>query len=76
MMTKETTLVREGIVSEALPAGQFRLQVDDGYVLATVANRVRRELRYLAAGERVLFETSAYDLQRGRIIGRCLEQAV
>lgn len=70
-MGKEDVVVHRGRILEVLPGGQFRIQGEgEGVVLATVANRVRRELRHLRVGEAVAFETSAYDSQRGRIIAR------
>lgn len=76
-MTKESVVRHEGRILDVLPGGQFRiLSEGDVVVLATVANRVRRTLRHLRAGEPVAFETSAYDAQRGRIISRVEDQGL
>lgn len=76
-MAKESVVIHEGRILDVLPGGQFRVLAEgDVVVLATVANRARRELRHLRAGEPVAFETSAYDLRRGRIVSRAEGQGV
>lgn len=71
-MAKEQGIPYRGRILEVLPSGQFRVQApDDIIVLATVANRARRDLRHIAVGEAVRIEVTPYDRHRGRIVARC-----
>lgn len=65
-MAKEQGIPYRGRILEVLPSGHFRVQApDDIIVLATVANRARRDLRHLAVGEAVRIEVTPYDRHRG-----------
>ena len=56
---------------EALPATQFRVQLDNGHeVLAYLSGKMRRYYIRILLGDRVKLEMSPYDLSRGRIIYR------
>ena len=61
----------EGVVVEALPGTQFRVQLDNGHVvLAYPSGRLRRYYIRILLGDRVRLELSPYDLTRGRITYR------
>jgi translation initiation factor IF-1 len=61
----------EGVVTEALPGTQFRVQLDNGHeVLAYPSGRLRKYYIRILLGDRVRLELSPYDLTRGRITYR------
>jgi translation initiation factor IF-1 len=68
---KEEKIEVDGIVVEALPATQFRVELDNGHVvLAYLSGRMRRHYIRILRGDRVRVELSPYDLTRGRIAYR------
>jgi translation initiation factor IF-1 len=70
-MGKEEKIELEGTVVEALPATQFRVELDNGHeVLAYLSGKMRRYYIRILLGDRVRVEVSPYDLTRGRIVYR------
>jgi translation initiation factor IF-1 len=66
----------EGTVVEALPATQFRVELDNGHeVLAYLSGKMRRYYIRILLGDRVKVEVSPYDLSRGRITYRYRKDA-
>lgn len=71
MAKKEEKVELEGTVIEALPATQFRVELDNGHeVLAYLSGKMRRYYIRILLGDRVRVEVSPYDLSRGRITYR------
>jgi translation initiation factor IF-1 len=71
MAKKEEKVEMEGTVIEALPATQFRVELDNGHeVLAYLSGKMRRYYIRILLGDRVRVELSPYDLSRGRITYR------
>ncbi|HET6682024.1 MAG TPA: translation initiation factor IF-1 [Gemmatimonadaceae bacterium] len=71
MMSKETALELEGVVTEVLPSTTFRVDLENGHsVLASLAGKMRRFRIRVLTGDRVKVEVSPYDLTRGRITYR------
>ena len=61
----------EGVVIEALPGTQFRVELDNGHtVLAYLSGKMRKYYIRILLGDRVRLELSPYDLERGRITYR------
>ncbi len=71
-MAKEDTKIQfEGTIVEALPATQFKVQLDNGHqVLAYLSGKMRKFYIRILLGDRVKVEVSPYDLTRGRIVFR------
>ncbi len=70
-MGKEDKITVEGNIVEALPATQFRVQLDTGHeVLAYLSGKMRKYYIRILLGDRVRVELSPYDLTRGRIVYR------
>lgn len=68
---KEEKIVMEGTIVEALPATQFRVQLDNGHeILAYLSGKMRKYYIRILLGDRVRVELSPYDLTRGRIVYR------
>ncbi|MCH7589031.1 MAG: translation initiation factor IF-1 [Chloroflexi bacterium] len=71
MAKKEEKIELEGIVTEALPSTQFRVELDNGHkVLAYLSGKMRKYYIRILLGDRVRVELSPYDLTRGRITYR------
>jgi translation initiation factor IF-1 len=67
-MAKEELLEFDGVVTEVLPDGNFRVRLDNEHeVLAYTAGKMRKFRIRTGVGDRVIVEMSPYDLQRGRI---------
>jgi len=71
MPKKDEKIEVEGTVVEALPATQFRVELDNGHqVLAYLSGKMRKYYIRILLGDRVRVELSPYDLTRGRITYR------
>lgn len=59
----------EGVVTEALSNGNFRVELNDsGHLLiATLSGKMRMHYIRILPGDKVKVEMSPYDLNRGRI---------
>jgi len=67
-MAKEELLEFEGIVTEVLPDGNFRVKLDnDHIVLAYTSGKMRKNRIRTLTGDRVRVEMSPYDLDKARI---------
>lgn len=72
-MTKgaEEKTILDGIVTDALKGGRFRVQLDNGVeVLAHLSGKMRIHYIKIVLGDRVRIEFSPYDDKKGRIIQR------
>jgi translation initiation factor IF-1 len=70
-MSKEDHIEMEGVVSEVLAGGLFRVETDDGLeVLAHLSGKMRRYRIRVVLGDRVTVAVSPYDPSRGRITYR------
>lgn len=71
MAADNDTILVEGTVTEALPAGMFRVEINDTHsVLAHLSGRMRRNRIRVLPADRVQVELSPYDLTRGRLVYR------
>ncbi len=70
-MSKEDFLEFEGVVTELLPEGRYRVKLDnDHMVLAYTAGRMKRNKIRTLVGDRVTVEMTPYDLSKARITFR------
>lgn len=70
-MAKEEILEFDGVVTEVLPDGHFRVKLENDHeVLAYTAGKMRKFRIRTGVGDRVIVEMSPYDLTRGRITYR------
>jgi translation initiation factor IF-1 len=68
LMAKEEILEFDGVVTEVLPDGNFRVKLDNDHeVLAYTAGKMRKFRIRTGVGDRVIVQMSPYDLERGRI---------
>ena len=73
-MAKEELIEMTGKVDEVLPDTRFRVTLDNGHQLvAYSAGKIRKNHIRILAGDRVSLELSPYDLSKGRINFRFIE---
>nr|YP_010731921.1 translational initiation factor 1 [Phyllosiphon coccidium]WDY12752.1 translational initiation factor 1 [Phyllosiphon coccidium] len=74
--TDEQPIVEmEGIVTQNLSNGLFRVKLTNGFVvLAHLSGKIRRNYIRILLGDRVTLHLSPYDLRRGRIVYRLPQQ--
>ena len=74
-MAKEELLELDGVVDEVLPDSKYRVTLENGVVVnAYASGRMRKNHIRILAGDKVSLEVSPYDLSKGRITFRHLEQ--
>jgi translation initiation factor IF-1 len=74
-MSKEDVIEMMGRVSEVLPDSRFRVDLENGHkLIAYTAGKMRQHHIRILAGDKVSIEISPYDLTKGRITFRHLEQ--
>lgn len=74
-MAKEELLEMNGVVDEVLPDSRYRVTLDNGHhLIAYSAGKMRKNHIRIIAGDKVSLELSPYDLTKGRITFRHLEQ--
>ncbi len=70
-MAKEDVIEVEGVVVEALPNTNFKVELENGHqILAHISGKLRMNYIKILPGDKVKVELSPYDLTRGRIIWR------
>jgi translation initiation factor IF-1 len=65
-------IIKEGVVTEALPNTMFRVKLDkeDREILCTLSGKMRMYKIRVLPGDRVKLEMTPYDENRGRITYR------
>nr|YP_009476910.1 translational initiation factor 1 [Adenocalymma divaricatum]AVM81448.1 translational initiation factor 1 [Adenocalymma divaricatum]AVM83815.1 translational initiation factor 1 [Adenocalymma gracielzae] len=67
----EQKWIHEGLITESLSNGMFRVRLDnEDLVLGYVSGKMRRNFIQILPGDKVKIEISGYDSTRGRIISR------
>ncbi len=70
-MAKEDVIEVEGVVVEALPNTNFKVELENGHqILAHISGKLRMNYIKILPGDKVKVELSPYDLTKGRIIWR------
>jgi len=73
-MAKEELIEMQGQVTEVLPDSRFRVDLENGHsLIAYSAGRMKKNFIKILAGDKVTLELSPYDLSKGRIIFRHIE---
>ena len=76
-MAKEELLEMQGVVTEVMPDSRFLVTLENGHTLvAYTAGKMRKHSIRIIAGDKVTLEISPYDLSKGRINFRHLENRV
>jgi len=68
----KNVIVKEGVVSEALPNTMFRVKLNDENkeILCTLSGKMRMYRIRVMPGDKVKIEMTPYDESRGRIVYR------
>lgn len=62
---------QEGLVTESLPNGMFRIRLDNAdTIIGYISGKIRKSFIRILPGDRVKVEVSRYDTTRGRIVYR------
>ena len=70
-MSKEDVIEVEGVVKEALPNAQFKVELPNGHIiLAHISGKLRMNFIRILPGDKVKIEMSPYDFTKGRITWR------
>ena len=70
-MAKEDVIEVEGIVVEALPNTNFKVELENGHqILAHISGKLRMNYIKILPGDKVKVELSPYDLTKGSITWR------
>ena len=70
-MSKEDVLEVEGVILEALPNAQFKVELSNGHqILAHISGKLRMNYIKILPGDKVTVVLSPYDLTKGRITWR------
>ena len=73
-MSKEDLIEMQGKVDEVLPDGRFRVTLENNHnLIAYSGGKMRKNRIRVLAGDRVTVEMSPYDLSKGRITFRHIE---
>ena len=68
MASQKEVIKLTGIVVEALPNTQFRVELENGHVIvAHMSGKMRKNYIRLVPGDKVEVELTPYDLSKGRI---------
>nr|URQ21275.1 translational initiation factor 1 [Heptacodium miconioides] len=71
MNEKDQKKVYEGLITESLSNGMFRVCLDnEDLILGYISGKIRRSFIRILPGDRVKVEVSHYDSTKGRIIYR------
>lgn len=71
MANNKEVIELSGVVIEALPGTQFRVELENGHqIIAHVAGKMRKHYIRLVPGDSVTVELTPYDLTKGRITYR------
>ena len=70
-MSKQDVIEIEGIVREALPNAQFKVELPNGHViLSVISGKLRMNFIRILPGDKVTVELTPYDLSKARIVFR------
>jgi len=70
-VSKDDHIEFDGVVTEVLTGGMFRVKVDDDHlVIAHLAGKMRKFRIKVVLGDKVKVAVSPYDPNRGRVIYR------
>lgn len=70
-MASKDSIEMTGKVTDKLPGGQFRVELENGHVvIAYIGGKMRMNFISIQQGDTVKVELSPFDLTRGRIIYR------
>ena len=70
-MTKDNIIKMSGSVVSVLPAGMFKVKLDNGHdIMGHLSGKMRKNHIKILENDKVDLEISAYDVSKGRIVYR------
>jgi len=70
-MGKKNFIEVSGVVDELLPAGAFKVSLENGHqIFAHLSGKMRLNKIRILVGDKVKIEMTPYDLTKGRVIYR------
>jgi translation initiation factor IF-1 len=70
-MSKQSTIIQDGVITDALPNAMFRVKLENGHeILSHISGKMRMNYIRILPGDKVKVEMSPYDLSKGRITYR------
>lgn len=67
-MSKQVSIEKDGVITEALSNAMFRVELDNGHlIIAHISGKMRQHFIRILPGDKVKVEMSPYDLTKGRI---------
>jgi translation initiation factor IF-1 len=67
-MSKQESIEKDGVITEALSNAMFRVELDNGHqIIAHISGKMRQHYIRILPGDKVRVEMSPYDLSKGRI---------
>ena len=70
-MGKEGIITMSSMVTSILPAGMFKVKLDNGHdVIGHLSGKMRKNHIKILESDKVDIELSAYDVSKGRIVYR------
>ena len=70
-MAKQSSIVQDGTIIEALSNAMFRVELENEHIItAHISGKMRMDYIKILPGDRVRLEMSPYDLTKGRITYR------
>jgi len=70
-MSKKNFIEVNGVVDELLPAGSFKVSLENGHqIFAHLSGKMRMNKIRILVGDKVKIEMTPYDLTKGRVIYR------
>lgn len=71
MASQKEVIKLKGVVVEALPNTQFKVELENSLsIVAHISGKMRKHYIRLIPGDRVEVELTPYDLTKGRIVFR------
>jgi translation initiation factor IF-1 len=71
MSKKEDLIKFEGVVTELLPGGTFRIKLNNGHeIIGHISGKIRKNRIRILLGDKVEVEMTPYDLTKARITHR------
>ncbi|OUV98692.1 MAG: translation initiation factor IF-1 [Betaproteobacteria bacterium TMED156] len=70
-MSKDNVITMNGTVTSVLPAGTFKIKLENGHqVLGHLSGKMRKNHIRILENDKVDVEISPYDLSKGRVVYR------
>ena len=71
MSKKEDLIEFEGVITELLPGGIYRIVLNNGHeIIGHISGKIRKNRIRILSGDKVKVEMTPYDLTKGRVVHR------